>query len=125
MSPRKVRLVVDLVRGTGTDEARRTLQFSDKKSAEHILKLLNSAIANAENNFSKTEGLYVKKIFVNQGPTYKRFRPRAKGMTGPINKKTSHICIVLDERIPAQAEPKQRRKLLRKPASSQRKPAVT
>ena len=93
-----MRLVADLVRGSGTDRAMRTLKFSDKKAAEHILKLLNSAIANAKNNFSKTDGLYIKKIFVDQGPTYKRFRPRAKGMVSPINKKTSHITIILDEK---------------------------
>jgi large subunit ribosomal protein L22 len=125
MSPRKVRPVADLVRGIGTDQARHALQFSEKKAAEHILKLLNSAIANAKNNFSKTEGLYVKKIFVDQGPTYKRFRPRTKGIEAPINKRTSHIFIALDERESVRTEPKPRRKLLRKPASGQRKSAVT
>lgn len=98
MSPRKTRLVVDLIRGNDIDRAKRKLQFSDKKASGHILKLLNSAIANAKSNFSTTSGLYIKKIFVDQGPTYKRFRPRAKGMTSPINKRTSHITIILDQK---------------------------
>lgn len=97
MSPRKIRLVADLIRGLSAENARRALKFSDKRASEHILKLLNSAIANALNNFQKKEGLYIKKIFVDQGPTYKRFRPVARGMAHPINKKTSHITIVLDE----------------------------
>ena len=98
MSPRKVRLVADLIRGVDVENAKSRLQFSEKKAAEHVLKLLNSAVSNAKNNFSKTEGLRVMSIFVDQGPTYKRFRPRAKGMTGPINKKTSHITIILGEK---------------------------
>jgi len=98
MSPRKVRLVAGLIRGVGVENAKNRLMFCDKKAAEHVLKLLDSAVANAKNNFSKTEGLYVSRIFVDQGPTYKRFRPRAKGMTGPINKKTSHVTIILEEK---------------------------
>jgi len=98
MSPRKVRLVVDLVRGMEVTRAQRNLQFSEKGGSSPVLKLLNSAIANASNNFKKTEGLYIKKIFVDQGPTYKRFRPRARGMVSPINKKTSHITVILDSR---------------------------
>ncbi|MFY9458073.1 MAG: 50S ribosomal protein L22 [Candidatus Spechtbacterales bacterium] len=97
MSPRKMRLVADLVRGLGTDNAKRALKFSDKKAAGHILTLLNSAIANASNNFQKKEALYIKKIFVDQGPTYKRFRPVSRGMAHPINKRTSHVTIILDE----------------------------
>lgn len=98
MSPRKVRLVADLIRGIDINGAKYRLQFSDKKASGHVLKLLDSAIANAKSNFSKTEGLYVKKIFVDQGPTHKRFRPVARGMAHRINKKTSHITIVLDEK---------------------------
>jgi large subunit ribosomal protein L22 len=97
MSPRKIRLVADLVRGLSTDNAKRALKFSDKKASGHILTLLNSAVANAGNNFQKKEGLYIKKIFVDQGPTYKRIRPVARGMSHPINKRTSHITIVLSE----------------------------
>lgn len=96
ISPRKGRLVADLVRGMDIEQAKTQLSFSSKRASGPILKLLNSAIANAKNNFSKTEGrFYIKKIFVNQGPTYKRYRPRARGMVSPINKKTSHITIVL------------------------------
>lgn len=101
MSPRKVRLVVDLIRGMEVKRAKSYLQFSTKRAGAQVLKLLNSAVANAANNFKKEkEGLYIKKIFVDQGPTYKRYRPRARGMTSPINKRTSHITIVLDEKVP-------------------------
>jgi len=98
ISPRKARLVVDVVRGMRVESARTQLQFSDKRVSEPILKLLNSAIANGKNNFSRTGGLYIREIFVDQGPTYKRFRPAAKGRSSPINKKTSHITIILDEK---------------------------
>ena len=107
MSPRKVRLVVDLVRGMEVERAKLNLQFSDKGGASPVLKLLNSAIANASNNFKKTEGLYIKKIFVDQGPTYKRFRPRARGMVSPINKRTSHVTVILESqevKLPSTSE---------------------
>lgn len=100
MSPRKARLVIDAVRGMDVVKAKTQLAFMEKRASGNVLKLLNSAIASAKNNFSKEESnLYIKKIFVDQGPTYKRFRPRAKGMASPINKKTSHITIILDEKI--------------------------
>jgi len=98
MSPRKVRLVADVVRGRAVESALAQLRFFDKRAADPILKLLKSALANAKNNFSKTEGLYIKTIVVDQGPTYERFRPRARGTAGPIHKKTSHVTIILDER---------------------------
>ncbi len=98
ISPRKARLVADVVRGMDAERARAQLQFSDKRVSGPILKLLNSAIANGKSNFSKTGGLYIREIFVDQGPTYKRFRAAAKGRSLPINKKTSHITIILDEK---------------------------
>ncbi|MBI1888365.1 MAG: 50S ribosomal protein L22 [Candidatus Spechtbacteria bacterium] len=98
ISPRKVRLVVDLIRGLDIDRARTSLQFLNKRSAKPVLKLLESAIANAKSASGNAGALYVKKIFADQGPTLKRSRPRAKGTSSPINKKTSHITIVLDER---------------------------
>ncbi len=98
VSPRKARLVADVVRGMDIEGARTQLLFSKKGVSAPILKLLNSAISNAKNNFSKTEGLYIKKIVVDQGPVYKRFRAQPKGVAAPINKRTSHITIVLDER---------------------------
>lgn len=102
MSPRKARLVVDLVRGMDVSRARVQLTFLEKRASHNVLKLLNSAISNAKNDFSKEEdSLYIKKIFVDQGPTYKRFRPSAKGIASPIKKKTSHITIVLDEKSPS------------------------
>lgn len=126
ISPRKTRLVVDLLRGMEVERAKTQLAFSTKRVSVPILKLLNSAIANAKNNFSKSgEGLYIKKIYVDQGPTYKRFRPRARGVVGRINKRTSHISIILDERRPMQTERRPRRRILRNSASSQRKSAVT
>ena len=98
MSPRKVRLVVDLVRGLGIEEARRQLMFSPKAAAKPVLKVLNSAVANAENNFSMdTTNFVVSEAFVNEGPTFHRFRPRAHGRAAAIRKRMSHITVEVGE----------------------------
>ncbi|AQP53856.1 50S ribosomal protein L22 [Vagococcus penaei] len=98
-SPRKTRLVVDLIRGKHVGEAISTLKFSPNKAAGIVEKVLMSAIANAENNFDlDVENLVVSEVFVNEGPTMKRFRPRAKGSASPINKRTSHITVVVSEK---------------------------
>lgn len=94
MSPRKVRLVADLVRGLGIGEAQKQLQFSPKLAAKPVLKVLNSAIANAKNNNSLDIDDYkVAAITVDEGPTIKRFRPRAHGRSAMIRKRTSHITV--------------------------------
>ncbi|ATG97175.1 50S ribosomal protein L22 [Mesoplasma lactucae] len=100
ISARKVRLVVDAIRNKPVDVAIANLQNMDKRSAEPVLKLLNSAIANAvNNNGMDADKLYVKEAYVNEGPTLKRFRPRAHGRAYEILKRTSHITIVVsDER---------------------------
>lgn len=97
MSPRKVRLVADAIRGIKVDQALARLNLLTKAASRPVLKLLESAIANAEHNF-KLEGknLFVKKIFVDGGPMLKRFKPRAFGRGAPIHRHTSHITIVLD-----------------------------
>ena len=93
---RKARLVIDLIRGKKVADALGILKFTPRKGAYLIEKVLNSAIANAENNFDlDVEDLYVSEAYVNEGPTLKRFRPRAKGSASPINKRTSHITIVV------------------------------
>lgn len=98
ISPYKARQVVDLVRGKNLEEAQALLRFSPKKAARFVLKVLNSAAANAENNYHlKKDSLYVVKAFVNEGPTLKRFRARAMGRAARIRKRTSHIVIVLEE----------------------------
>ena len=99
VAPRKVRLVLDQVRGKSVAEAFAILQFLPNHSSEDVYKVLNSAVANAENNFSlDREDLVVAEAFANEGPTLKRFRPRAKGSASPINKRTSHITIVVKEK---------------------------
>jgi large subunit ribosomal protein L22 len=99
ISPRKVRLVADLIRGLQVDEAERVLQFTIKRSAEPVLKVLRSAVANAEHNFNlKKTDLYIAEIKVDGGPIIKRYRPRARGVAYPIQKKTSHITIKLAEK---------------------------
>ncbi len=104
MSPRKVRLVVDAVRGLPVGAAETRLQFLPKLAAEPVLKLLRSAIANAEHNFHlKKEDLVIKTLVVDQGPTIKRSRPRAFGRAAPIRKRTSHITLVLADEKPATA----------------------
>jgi len=101
IAPRKVRLVADLIRGKSVDEARSILNFTVKKSTIPMLKLLNQAVSNAKNNFSQEEqsdhNLYISEIRVDEGPKLKRWRPRARGQAYEIQKKTSHITIVLDQ----------------------------
>ena len=96
ISARKVKIVADLIRGKNVDEALAIVKFTPKASSELIVKLLKSAIANAENNHDmRHENLYVAEIYANQGPTLKRIRPAAKGSAVRIRKRTSHITIVL------------------------------
>ena len=99
ISSRKVKIVIDLIRGKSVDEALAIVKYTPKAASEIIEKLLKSAIANAENNHSMShEKLYVAEVFANQGPTLKRIRPAAKGSAVRIRKRTSHITIVLRER---------------------------
>ncbi len=99
MSPRKVRLVVDLIRGKKAEEADRILRYLNKRAAHPVRKVLKSAIANAVNNHDLLEdALYVKEAYVNEGPAFKRVLPRARGRADIIKKRTSHITIVLEER---------------------------
>jgi len=104
VSPQKARLVADLVRGQDAAEAVETLAFLNKKSAPMIRKLVESAIANAEVRAERDnvdldiDELYVKTIHVDQGPTLRRFRPRAQGRATRIIKKTSHITVELATR---------------------------
>ena len=98
MAPRKVRMSVDLIRGKKVVEAQLLLQFAAKHSALPVLKTLNSAVASAINNFqADAANLYISHIAVNEGPKLKRFRARARGQASEIQKKTSHITIVVDE----------------------------
>ena len=99
MSPQKVRLVVDLVRGKDVQEAKHILLFTRKYAAGIVAKVLKSAVANASQNPHIDENtLYVKEIFVDQGPSLKRWRARARGRAAGIKKRTSHITVVLDEK---------------------------
>ncbi len=99
MSPRKARQVVDLIRNKEVGEALTILQFTPRGASPVVAKLLKSAIANAENNFDMdVDSLYVAECFVDQGPTMKRIRPRARGMADRIRKRTSHITVILREK---------------------------
>ncbi len=98
MAPRKVRLVVDLVRGLPVADADTRLMFVCKAAARPVLKLLRSAIANAEHNFTLDRStLWVKTIAADSGVTLKRSRPRARGSAAPIRKRTTHVTIVLSD----------------------------
>ncbi len=99
MSPRKVRLVVNTVRGLSVAEAETRLTFLPKLAARPVLKLLRSAVANAEHNFKlDRKDLYVRHITADGGPTLKRWRARAFGRAAPIRKRTTHITLVLATR---------------------------
>ena len=98
IAPRKARLVADLIRGKKIGEAYAILRNTDKKASEIIEKVLMSAVANADHNLSlDVNTLFVKEAFVNEGRTLKRFRARAKGSASRINKRTSHITVVVAE----------------------------
>ncbi len=94
-SPRKVRLLADLVRGKKTEDALTTLQFVDKRASGPFAKVIESAIANAVDLGIKNENLFIKSVAVNKAPTLKRSRPRARGSASRINKRNSHISIEL------------------------------
>ena len=99
IAPRKAQLVVDLIRGKQVGEAIAILRHTPKAASPVVEKLLNSAIANAEHNYSlDVNKLVVTEAYVNQGPTMKRFRPRAMGRASRINKRTSHITLVVSEK---------------------------
>ena len=99
IAPRKARIVVDLVRGKSVPQAREILAFCERAAAETVVKTLNSAVANAEHQHHvRPESLIVKTAFVDEGPTLKRIRPRAKGSASRIRKRTSHITIVVAPR---------------------------
>ncbi|RBW67760.1 50S ribosomal protein L22 [Bacillus taeanensis] len=99
IAPRKARLVVDLIRGKQVGEAVAILRHTPKAASPVVEKLLNSAIANAEHNYEMDpNSLIITQAFVNEGATLKRFRPRAMGRASRINKRTSHITIVVSEK---------------------------
>jgi large subunit ribosomal protein L22 len=96
IAPRKARIVVDLVRGKSVEETRGILKFSTRDASEVVEKVVNSAAANAENLHDiKSDELFIKEIFVDEGPTMKRIQPRAQGRANRINKRTCHITVVV------------------------------
>lgn len=123
-APRKVRLVADLIRGASVAEARHQLQVSTKKVAKPMLKLVNSAVANATNNHGlNPESLVVKSIHVDHGRTLKRFQPRAFGRAGLIRKRASHIHVVLEgEEMASKPKAAPKKKVAKK--AKEEKPAA-
>lgn len=98
IAPRKVRLILDLVRGKEVGEAISILKLTNKRSSPIVEKLVKSAVANAEHNYDMDiENLYISEVYADEGPTLKRFRPRAQGRASKINKRTSHITVVVKE----------------------------
>ena len=125
VTARKAREVVDLIRGKTAIEAKALLSFAVRRSAEPILKLLNSAIASAKHNFQIEEGnLYVSKTMVDEGPTLKRSHPVSRGRAYPIMKRSSHITIILSE-INQKEENKETAKIKEKPDNNKIKKQET
>lgn len=99
IAPRKVRLVIDLIRGKDVGEAIAILRHTPKAASPVVEKVLNSAIANAEHNYEmEPNNLVISEAYVNEGVTLKRFRPRAQGRASRINKRTSHITVIVSEK---------------------------
>lgn len=99
IAPRKVRIVLDLIKGKDVDEALSILRFTPKAASRVVEKLVKSAVANAENNNNMDrDSLYISKAYADQGPTLKRFRARAMGRANMIRKRTSHITVVVSEK---------------------------
>ena len=102
VTPMKARRIVDVVRGMKAEEAAAMLRFAPQAAAEQVRKVLESAMANAENNDGAArDQLWVAQAYVDEGPTLKRFRPRAQGRAYRIRKRTSHITVIVESRIPA------------------------
>ena len=98
ISPRKVRLVMDQVRGKNVGEALSLLNFAPQRGARILKKLIDSAVANAAHNSDvDVDSLFIKRLYADQGPTLKRFRPRAQGRATRIRKRSSHLTVILDE----------------------------
>ncbi len=98
VSPQKVRLILDMVRGKKVDEALAILRFTPSPTARVVAKVIRSASANAENNFQMSpSALRIAKIFADKGPTLKRYRPRARGRVSPILRRSAHITVVVEE----------------------------
>jgi large subunit ribosomal protein L22 len=98
ISPRKARLLADLIRGRRCDDAVALLRFTHKRASHMLSRVLQSAMANANENEANMSRLVVAKTFVNAGPTIKRFQPKDRGRAHPIMKRTSHITVSVDER---------------------------
>lgn len=99
ISPRKVKIVCDLIRGKSIPQATAILMTTPKAASDPLIKLMNSAVANAENNHNMDpEKLFVSEIFANPGPIIKRIMPRAQGRAYRINKRTSHVTLVVAEK---------------------------
>lgn len=99
ISPRKVRQVVDLIRGKKVNEALAILRYTPKRASEVVTKVVKSAAANAENNLQmEKDELFVTSCFVDQGPTLKRFQPRAMGRADIMRKRTSHITVMVGDK---------------------------
>jgi len=98
ISPQKARLVADMIRGRDYDDALALLQFSKKRAAVFIQRVLESAQANADQAEADVRSLFVSEVFVNEGPTIKRFQPKDRGRAHPILKRTCHISVAVDER---------------------------
>ncbi len=96
VSPRKARIVIDQVRGKDVIAAQEILAFNERAISEIVAKVVNSAAANAQDRFGlRPESLVIKAAYVDEGPTMKRFRPRAKGAASKIRKRTSHITVIV------------------------------
>jgi large subunit ribosomal protein L22 len=122
-SPSKVREVLGLIRGREIDDARERLRFSTRGPAEEVLKLLDSAVANAESNQSLPEDeLFVARAYADEGPTLKRWRPRARGRGTRIHKRTSHVTIVLSRFSDDELEGRRRREAATGPTRRLRRP---
>ncbi len=100
ISPRKVRIITNLIKGMDVGKAKLQLRLQSRRAARPLLKLLDSAVASAKHNFNLEEkNLYISKIVTNEGPTFKRFRARARGSAAPIMKRTTHVVLELAEKI--------------------------
>lgn len=99
ISPQKIRLIMGQVRGKKVEEALNLLSFAPQKGARILKKLLDSAVANAQQNADMdVDSLYISKVYADEGPTLKRWRPRAQGRATRIRKRTSHLTVILDEK---------------------------